>query len=141
MKNTIPSSQCTRNHNRKALFCQDCCNLKISFSIWGLIAIIILIVFVLKLFNGLRKGMKPGIAKQTIDTICKITIPIIVFIFTFDWMSSFAEEFTQFLIVLVICETIAGVVNPLPQWCFENNIDMTTGILKEIMSSLGFTKK
>ena len=60
---------------------------KISFSVWGLIAIITAIVFVLGLFNGLRKGMKFGLAKQVTDTICKVTIPLVIVTVAFDWMS------------------------------------------------------
>ena len=109
---------------------------KISFSIWGLIAIITAIVFVLKLFNGLRKGLKHGIAKQVVDTICNVTIPLLIFTVAFDWMSDFSKEFVQFLVVLIICETAAGVINPIPQWCFENNIEQTEGVIKRIFSSL-----
>jgi hypothetical protein len=105
---------------------------KISFSVWGLIAIITTIVFVLGLFNGLRKGMKFGLAKQVTDTICKVTIPLVIVTVAFDWMSSFSKEFVQFLIVLVICETAAGSVNPIPQWCFENNIEQTGNIFKKM---------
>lgn len=112
---------------------------KISFSIWGLIAIIVAIVFVLGLFNGLKKGLKHGIAKQVIDTICKVTIPLLIVTIAFDWMSGFAKEFVQFLVVLIISETIGGIVNPLPQWCFENKIEQTGSVLTKILTS--FQKK
>ena len=96
-----------------------------SFSVWGLIAMVIAIVFVLKLFDGLRKGLKHGWTKQVIDSICEITVPLLIVTVAFDWMSGFATEFVQFLILLIICETLAGVANPIPQWCFENNIEQT----------------
>lgn len=114
---------------------------KMSFSIWGLIAIVVIAIFVLKLFNGLYKGMKFGIAKQAIGVVCKVTIPLLVVMFAFDWVSSFATQFIQFLIVLTICETIAGVVNPLPQWRLENGIEATTGIVKQVLSGAGIIKK
>ena len=112
---------------------------KISFSVWGLVAIITAIVFILGLFKGLRKGMKQGIAKQAIDTICKVTIPLIIVAVAFDWMSGFSKEFVQFLIVLIISETAAGIVNPIPQWCFENNIEQTKGIIETVVEI--FNKK
>ena len=107
---------------------------KISLSVWTLIAIITIVVFVLKLFNGIRKGMKQGMLKQTIETICKVTIPLLIVTVTFDWMSSFSKEFVQFLIILIICETTGGVINPIPQWRFENNIEQSESILKKIIS-------
>lgn len=112
---------------------------KISFSVWGLIAVVIVIVVVLKLFNGIRKGLKHGIGKQVVDSICNITIPLLIVTVAFDWMSGFSKEFVQFLIILIISETIAGIVNPLPQWCYENKIEQTGGIIKEIFAT--FQKK
>lgn len=108
---------------------------KVSFSVWGLVAIITVIVFSLKLFDGLRKGLKPGLIKQIIDTVCNVTIPIIIFVVVFDWMSDFAKEFVEFLIFLVICETAAGIIDPLPIWSFENNLEFTGSIFEKIFSS------
>ena len=111
-----------------------------SFSVWGLIAMVIAIVFVLKLFDGLRKGLKHGWTKQVIDSICEITVPLLIVTVAFDWMSGFATEFVQFLILLIICETLAGVANPIPQWCFENNIEQTEGVIKRLFGTF-FEKK
>lgn len=105
---------------------------QVSFSVWGLIAIITAVIFILKLFNGLRRGLKHGIVKQVSDTICKVTIPLLILLLVFDGMSDFSKEFIQFLVVLIICETIAGFINPLPQWCFENGIEQTENILSKI---------
>ena len=50
---------------------------------WGLILIIFTAVFFLSLFNQLRKGMKPSIAKQVADGICRITIPLVLCTFEY----------------------------------------------------------
>lgn len=107
---------------------------QISFSVWGMIAMITVIVFLLRLLVSLKKGLKHGIPKQVVDTICGTTIPLLIFTIAFDWMSGFSVEFVQFLIVLIISETTAGVLNPLPQWCFENNIEQTGSVFKKIMN-------
>ena len=112
---------------------------KVSFSMWGVIAIVTFIVLVLGLFKGLKKGMKPGIAKQVIDTICSVTLPLVIVAIVFEWLSDFSTEFVQFLIVLIICETIAGIVNPIPQWELENNIEATENIVQRIINI--FTNK
>ena len=114
---------------------------KISFSIWGFVAIFVAAVFVIKLFNGLRKGMKPGLGKQTIDIICKVTIPLLLVTIAFDWLSGFSSEFVQFLVVLTICESVGGVINPLPQWRFENGIEVKTNMVNEILEKTGILKK
>ena len=108
---------------------------KVSVSMWGLIAIVTVVVFLLKLFGGLRKGLKPGLAKQIIDTICNVTIPTVLFAVAFDWMSNFSKEFVQFLIVLTICETAAGIIDPMPVWAFENNLEFTGSMFERIFGS------
>ena len=111
----------------------------ISFSVWGLVAMITVIIFALKLLIGFKKGLKHGIPKQVVDTVCDTTIPLLIFTVAFDWMSDFAIEFVQFLIVLIVSETVAGILNPLPQWCHENKIEETQGVFKKILG--GFMEK
>jgi hypothetical protein len=114
---------------------------KISFSIWGFIAIFVTAVFLIKLFNGVKKGMKPCLGKQVMDIICKVTIPLVLVTFAFDWLSGFSTEFVQFLVVLTICESIGGIVNPLPQWRFENGIETKSNMINDILEKTGIVKK
>ena len=103
---------------------------------WGLILIIFTAIFFLSLFNQLRKGMKPSIAKQVADGICRITIPLVLCTFLVYWMSGCFEELLEFLIVLTIFETLALPVNPLPKWMLDNNIETGELMFSNIINSL-----
>lgn len=120
------------------LFKPNTSNLKISG--WGLVVIIFISVFLLYLFNQLRKGMKPGIAKQCVDGIYKITLPLLLVTFIIHWTGNYIEQLVQFFIVVTICETIAIPINPLPKWAAENNIDTKGSIAKQILTKAGIIK-
>ena len=49
---------------------------KIAISGWGVLALVIIIIFVLTLANYIRKGLKPGIFKQCASGFCKVVLPL-----------------------------------------------------------------
>lgn len=101
---------------------------------WGLVLILIVVVFILKLINGLRKGLKPGsMTKQIVDGIYEVSIPLCLITFIVHLMSGVTEELTQVLIVLTVCETICIPINPIPRWRFENNIEVTENVVKKVI--------
>ena len=106
-----------------------------SVSGWGFVLIIIVVVFILKLVNGLRKGLKPGsMVKQVVDGIYTVALPLCLFTFIVYWMSGVSEQLTQVLIVLTVCETICIPINPIPRWAFENNVEIAEGVVKKVIN-------
>ena len=102
---------------------------------WGLVLIVIVVVFILKLINGLRKGLKPGsMIKQIVDGIYGVSIPLCLITLVIHLMSAITVELTQVLIVLTICETICIPINPIPRWAFENNIEIAEGVVKKVIN-------
>lgn len=105
-----------------------------SVSGWGLVLILIVVVFILKLINGLRKGLKPGsMVKQIVDGLYNVSIPLCLVTFIIHLMSGVTEELTQVLVVLTFCETICIPINPIPRWRFENNIEVTESVVKKVI--------
>lgn len=100
---------------------------------WGFVLILFTMIFMLYLFNQLRKGMKPSIGKQVVDGICKVTIPLTLCTFMVYWMSGCFEELLEFLVVLTIFETIALPINPLPKWMLENKIEQGEFMFSKIV--------
>ena len=98
---------------------------KLSIGGWGLVLIVFVIGFVWKLFSNLRKGMQFSIWKQIINGLCSITFPLLIAVLAVYWLSGLTTELIEFLIVLIICETIAIPINPLPQWAHNNNMEET----------------
>lgn len=97
---------------------------KTSFSGWMLVLILFCCIFLICLLNQIKKGMKPGIGKQILKTVCNITIPLGLVAWILWWMEGYLKDIQKFFVILVMAETAAGMVNPIPMWAFKNNIDI-----------------
>lgn len=97
----------------------------VSIGGWGFVLIIFIIGFIWKLFSNLRKGMKFSFYKQIINGLCSVTFPLLIAVLSVYWLSGLTTELIEFLIVLLVCESVAIPINPLPQWKFENNMEET----------------
>ena len=94
---------------------------KVSVGGWGLILIIFFIVYIWKLVNSVRQGMKFGIPKQILDGLCGITIPLFTTYWILWWLNGCIEELIEFVLVLTVCETVAIPINPIKKWQYENH--------------------
>lgn len=77
--------------------------------------------------------------KQIMMGVIKIILPLIfvlvVFIFLksrLDWFASNINLIIEALIFITACELVAIIVNPLPQWAFDNNVAGLEEILDKI---------
>lgn len=98
---------------------------KVQFGFRGLILIVIMGLTVGMLIKFYLDGMKTKYSylKQVLSGAIKIVIPLLVAIFVLRWIGSNIDYVIELLIVLVCCETVAILVNPLPKWAFNNNVD------------------
>lgn len=100
------------------------------------------------------KGLKTkfSIAKQIILGAVKLILPLCLVLLIvqliynkmclidyqklINWFEAIKvslQEIKDALLIIILCESIAIVINPLPRWCFDNNIDGLTGIAKQIL--------
>lgn len=110
---------------------------KVSIGGWGIVAVIFVAVFFISMLKAIRKGMPFSITTQIIEGLCKLIIPLIIACTCIYFMQDLMKEMYQFLLVLIVCETIAIVVNPIPQWAHENKIEEQENRLKGIINTLG----
>lgn len=104
---------------------------------WGTFAVAFIFIFFLRLMKSVRKGMPFSYWAQLLDGIIKVIIPLIICTVVLNFMKNFMEEFSQFLIVLILCETVAVFTNPLKEWAHENNVEYETlSILNAVKSIL-----
>ena len=89
-----------------------------SLSGWGIIAIIIIAAFIIRLVKYLRKGFskKSVFAKQCIDGICQVIIPLIALYALIKISVTNLQLFLQALGCVILCELIAIPLNPMPAW-------------------------
>ena len=114
---------------------------KLSIGGWGIIAIIVLAVFFISMIKAIRRGLPFSFGAQVLTVICKVSIPIMVVLVCANFFRDIMEQVAQFLGVLFVCETAAGIVNPIPQWSNENQIKEEEGRIKKLLNSLGIGNK
>ena len=110
---------------------------KVTIGGWGLIAILFIAFFFIKLMKAIRKGMPFSIGRQILDGFSKTIIPLIVAAVCVYMMKDLMKELFQFLCVVIFCEMVAVCVNPLPQWAHENHIEYHENTMKNFLTTLG----
>lgn len=94
-------------------------------SLGALIVLIILLAEVVILLRFYLNGMKTkySFLKQVIDGFLKIVMPIIIAWVILTFMKDNVEQVVLGLKVMIPCCSVAVVINPLPKWAFNNNVD------------------
>lgn len=90
----------------------------VSINGLGIFAIIVVALFVIRLIRYVRKGFsaKSVFAKQCIDGICRVIIPLIALYALIRVSINNLELFLQALGCVILCELIAIPLNPMPSW-------------------------
>lgn len=61
--------------------------------------------------------------KQIVIGFVKVLLPLGLALFIVIWLAENMKIMEEVLIVIICCEAVAIVINPLPKWCFDNNIE------------------
>lgn len=96
---------------------------KISLSGWGIIAIVVIIVFIITLVKYLYEGMKPGLAKQCVGGVCKIVLPLVVLLLLVVEIKNHIQLVEQALGCVIVCELVGIPLNPFPEWLEKRRIE------------------
>jgi hypothetical protein len=103
---------------------------------WGVVVFIIFVVFFSSMLKAIKKGLPFSLTTHVITCIVKVTIPLLIATFVVYFLQDFTTELFQVLCVLLVCETAASIVNPLPQWAHEHQVDAENMRIKSVFSSL-----
>ena len=90
---------------------------------WGIIAVIILIVFAMTLIKYVYKGLKPGFFKQCVGGAVKIILPLTILLLLITSVQNSISYFKQALGCVIICEAIGIPLNPFPAWLEKRRIE------------------
>ena len=88
----------------------------IALNGWGIIGLVILAVFLITLFNYLRRGMKYSFAKQCVVGFAKIIVPLVLVMLVVEGIKNNIGLFQQALACTIACELVAIPINPFPEW-------------------------
>lgn len=108
-------------------------------SIWLLIVILIVFLFVRQLWRYLKNGIPYSMLLQVISGVVKIILPllalysvILIFRLKVDEIVTATKGIEQFLIILIPCQMIAIPINPMPQWVYENKENRLAQIIQKV---------
>lgn len=108
---------------------------EIAIGGWGVVVFIIFVSFFSSMLKAVKKGLPFSFATHIITSIVKVTIPLLIATFVVYFLKDFATELFQVLCVLLVCETVASIVNPFPQWAHEHQVDAEDIRFKNIISA------
>lgn len=107
---------------------------KISIGGWGILAIIVIGTFLIKLMKNVKKILEPYPA-EVVSGIAKIIIPLIGLAFLTYYMRDMMMELFQFICVAIVCEMVAIISNPFPQWEEQNKINKEEKRISNLLKS------
>lgn len=107
-----------------------------QLGIWGIICIGIIFLSISVLIKFYLDGMKHKYSyfKQILSGIVKLILPMGVILLLCTWLKDNMSQLIEVLYVLLPCEFGAILVNPLPKWCFDNNVEGLGEIYDKVMS-------
>lgn len=108
---------------------------KVSIGGWGLLAIIIVVVFFKTLLKYIKKGMPYSLTRQVLDGLVKVIIPLSALYAVLFAMQNSINYFLQALSVLIVSEAIAIPINPMPKWVNDNKKEDVESVLDLIIAS------
>lgn len=112
----------------------------ISIGGWGVVAILIVFFFIIKMLKYIKKGLPFSFGTQIISGYLKVVIPLFVSVLIINALKGCINELVQFLVVLTACQAIAVPANPFPKWIHDNNLEQQENQTRRIFESLGIIK-
>lgn len=97
----------------------------VSISLWGFLAIIIFTIVVIIFCYYVISGLKTRYFwwKHVVIGFASIILPLTVCYLGLSWLSDNIDYLKEFILVTIGCEAVAIIINPMPKWMFENNIE------------------
>lgn len=108
---------------------------------WGIVTILLVSFGFIKLMKEAKKGLPFCYLNQIITGLTKVVVPLLVLTVIIYLGKDSINHILQFLYVLIPCQFIAILLNPIPKWAYENKLEEDGYKLKTILKSAGLTKK
>lgn len=114
---------------------------KLNIGGWGIVAIIFSSVFVAKLAGQAIECTDNFFIKQIIRAFKNVLIPLLAVTLCIYAVGDFWKELIHFFIILTICEPIAYVLNPFPEFIREKKKEKEESKILKIIGFFWDNKK
>lgn len=94
----------------------------ISVGGWGITVVIFSILFMIKLAKQVKKGLPFCFVSQLLNGLIKVILPLFMALLCLYFIRNYISEVMEFLVVLILSESVAIAVNPFPSWVHCNKL-------------------
>ena len=97
----------------------------IQVGFWGVFAFALLCVVVFVMIRSYIIAMKTKYSylKQILEGFIKVVLPIIFVIVACKYLENNMKMVVEAMYIILPCEIVAILINPLPKWCYDNNVE------------------
>lgn len=114
---------------------------KVSLTGWGFLALIIVFFFIKYCMNVLKQSIPYSLTYQVISGFTKVLLPLILVYCAVLGIKNNVGLFQQALLITIICEAIAIVINPFPKYMHDKGIEHAEGIMDLFIQKVKKAKK
>ncbi len=111
----------------------------ISLTGWGIIGIMIVFFFVLYCLKILKNSIPFSMTYQILSGLIKVILPLLLVYLVVNAIEGSIHQFKQALFVVIICESVAIVVNPFPKYMHDKGIEKAENLMDMFITK--FKKK
>lgn len=104
----------------------------LSIGGWGVVFILFVGIFFIRLMKAVRKGLPFSLFTQCLEGACKVILPLLLSLLILYVLQNSIAELMQVLSVFIVCELFAIPINPFPKWAHINGIKEDQDKLKAI---------
>lgn len=102
----------------------------IKYTGWAILVIAIITIVLMVMLGYVLKAMKWSMFKQIVSGIRNVLIPLAVLLVCAELIATNIANIKYILIVSIISESFAILVNPFPKWLYLKNISDLREALK-----------
>lgn len=114
---------------------------RIALTGWGFIAVIIVFFFVVYCLKILKNSIPFSMTYQILSGFIKVILPLLLVLLIVNGIEDNIRQFKQALIVTILSEGIAIVVNPFPKFMHDKGIEKTENLMDTFITKLKAKEK
>lgn len=105
-----------------------------QFGFWGVFTFALLCIVIISMIRYYLNAMKTRYSylKQILKGLISVVLPIVFVIISCNYLKDNLEQVVNALYIILPCEIVAIAVNPLPKWCFDNNVEGIVEISEKV---------
>lgn len=99
---------------------------KFTMAGWGLIASLIVFIVIRYVMKEVSDVMPSSLFTQVVNGFMRVILPLLLVYFLLNSLKDSLDLLIQSVLAVILCESVAIVVNPFPKWKLDHKVDEKT---------------